>query len=60
MNLDLNENVDDEGMKREEENTTMSWPLSEVDHMAIDPRQLSLLNSRIDEEEEDYDNEEEG
>lgn len=35
----------------------LDWPLSEVDKMAIDPLQLTNLRSRIDEEEEDYDEE---
>lgn len=32
------------------------WPLSEMDRMAMDPVKLSILNNRIEEEEEDYDN----
>lgn len=34
------------------------WSLSEMDRMAIDPLQIAHLNSRLDEEEEDYDEEE--
>lgn len=33
------------------------WSLSDMDKMAIDPIQFALLNRRLDEEEEDYDNE---
>lgn len=33
------------------------WSLSEIDHMAIDPLQLAHLGTRIDEDEEDYDEE---
>ena len=33
------------------------WPLYDMDKMRIDPLKLSSLNTRIEEEEEDYDNE---
>lgn len=33
------------------------WALSEMDRMAIDPSQIAHLSSRLDEEEEDYDEE---
>ncbi|CAI0421054.1 unnamed protein product [Linum tenue] len=33
------------------------WSLSEVDKMAIDPLQLAQMSTRMDEEEEDYDEE---
>lgn len=33
------------------------WSLSEMDGMAIDPLQIAQLNSRLDDEEEDYDEE---
>lgn len=33
------------------------WSLSDMDKMAIDPLQLAHLSSRLDEEEEDYDEE---
>lgn len=35
-----------------------SWSVSEVDGMAIDPLHLARLGSRLDEEDEDYDEEE--
>ena len=46
--------TDHHEMKHEE---YAGWPLSDMDKMRIDPLELSLLNNRIDEEEEDYDNE---
>lgn len=33
------------------------WSVSEMDKMAIDPLQLAQLGTRLDEEEEDYDEE---
>jgi hypothetical protein len=33
------------------------WSLSDMDKMAIDPLQLAHLSTRLDEEEEDYDEE---
>jgi len=33
------------------------WSLSEMDKMAIDPLKLAQLSTRLDEEEEDYDEE---
>lgn len=34
------------------------WSVSEMDTMAIDPVHLTQLNSRLDEDDEDYDEEE--
>ncbi|XP_076899129.1 uncharacterized protein LOC143552907 [Bidens hawaiensis] len=62
-NFDLNLDLDENGntpivpiveMKPDE---YPSWSLAEVEKMAIDPVKLANLNSRVDEDEEDYDEE---
>ncbi|KAL0429469.1 UNVERIFIED_CONTAM: hypothetical protein Sradi_0572900 [Sesamum radiatum] len=72
-NFDLNAGVDEENSEKMASNvvaaaaSTASGPpevkgdeypgLSEMDRMAIDPVHLAQLSSRLDEDEEDYDEE---
>lgn len=69
LNVDLNENGDSAVEPEPTSSSTPKpilelkqdeypgWSLADVERMAIDPVQIANLNSRMDEEEEDYDEE---
>ncbi|KAM7522951.1 hypothetical protein LguiA_012853 [Lonicera macranthoides] len=69
LNVDLNENEDSAVEPEPTSSSTPKpilelkqdeypgWSLADVERMAIDPIQIANLNSRMDEEEEDYDEE---
>ncbi|XP_020254635.1 DNA polymerase epsilon subunit C-like isoform X2 [Asparagus officinalis] len=59
LNLELNKSEDASGEHHEPKHEEFEGlPMSDINKMVIDPLKLSLLNDRVDEEEEDYDNEE--